>query len=96
MFAGNELKIVVALCLKLVGAKLQRTLKVLLERKVLAGTYCSSFNCVGQWELWVVLCASFNKLNWRRSWMSSQPNFRTSFVLANLLSTKPAAADRTF
>ena len=33
---------------------------MLLERKVLAGTYCSSFNCVGQWGLWIALCASFN------------------------------------
>ena len=43
MFAGNELKSVAALCLKLVDAKLHWTLKVLLERKVLAGTYCSSW-----------------------------------------------------
>ena len=44
MFAGNKLKSVAALCLKLVGAKLLWTLKVLLERKVLAGTYCSRYD----------------------------------------------------
>ena len=82
MFAGNELK--------------SCWCKVTVNIKSAAGTYCSSFNCVGQWGLWIALCASFNKLNWRRSWMGSQLNFRTSFVLANLFSTKPAAADSTF